>query len=123
MGTNQSTSRANKDYSQPHTTGSATRYPTRNNSGTNLDRHGSTSQSGGSIHNMGSSQKSLNRRRSSNKAEPSSSHSSTYNSHHHKNDHMPTHTEEESDYRYIYGRRYHNTSSLYFLPNDTEEVD
>ncbi|KAF9433757.1 hypothetical protein BGZ76_009022 [Entomortierella beljakovae] len=30
---------------------------------------------------------------------------------------------DDQDSRWMYGRRYHNTSSLYMLPNDTEEVD
>lgn len=29
----------------------------------------------------------------------------------------------EEEFRWLHGRRYHNTSSLYMLPNDAEEVD
>ncbi|KAF9540355.1 hypothetical protein BGW38_009873 [Lunasporangiospora selenospora] len=81
-------------------------------------------------------QKTFGRRRSSNQTMESlspSSHGSIFSttpnsSIHH--DHLPRHSEEHPDdlisgqeFRWLHGRRYHNTPSLYMLPNDTEEVD
>ncbi|KAG0378376.1 hypothetical protein BGX24_003989 [Mortierella sp. AD032] len=53
--------------------------------------------------------------------------SSSHNSIHSSAQHLPPHAEEEvstdDEYNYYHGRRYHKTSSLYMLPNDSEEVD
>lgn len=74
-------------------------------------------------------QTALNRRRSSNRTTESTSSrgSSSHNSIHSSAQHLPPHAEEEvssdDEFNYFHGRRYHKTSSLYMLPNDSEEVD
>ncbi|ORY95974.1 S-adenosyl-L-methionine-dependent methyltransferase [Lobosporangium transversale] len=142
MGTNQSSSRSSKDSAgghgqyQIHSSGSGHgKYSSRNSSGTHLDRpHNGSSPfiPGNHSNNSSSLQKALSRRRSSNRTiETSSSHGSIslnnnssdhYRQHHHSD--LPSHQEEgEDDFKYYHGRRYHNTSSLYMLPNDSQEVD
>ncbi|KAF9107660.1 hypothetical protein BGX27_008650 [Mortierella sp. AM989] len=128
MGTSQSSQRAKEHYNQQHG-GSSSKYATRNSSVAALDRHnhGGPSTQAGSIHNNSSNstslQKALSRRRSSNKpGETGSSHGSTHSGG--QNDsRMPSHQEDDEDYVWYHGRRYHNTDSLYMLPNDSQEVD
>ncbi|CAO3566384.1 unnamed protein product [Mortierella alpina] len=77
--------------------------------------------------------KAISRRRSSNQTveSMSSGHCSTlgstpnssmhdYSRHSGESD---GHPQDDHEFRWLHGRRYHNTSSLYMLPNDTEEVD
>ncbi|KAI9235592.1 MAG: hypothetical protein BYD32DRAFT_51821 [Podila humilis] len=126
-------------------------YPSPNHSGSTINHHTFYQQhlhpqSPTSTHHSISSsptsphstlQKAFSRRRSSNQTtDTQSSHGSmgshqghskhshhSHHHHHHDSHHLPSHTEEPDEFRYFGGRRYHNTSSLYMLPNDTQEVD
>ncbi|KAI8597683.1 hypothetical protein EDD21DRAFT_209514 [Dissophora ornata] len=135
MGTSHSSSRPGKEsygssgqQYQAYTSSSAgsthSKYASYNSSATALDRN---QQSGGSssphISNHGSNssplQKALSRRRSSNRTTESSS-----STHQHDSQHLPSHREEGvEEYVFRFGRRFHNTTSLYMLPNDSQEVD
>ncbi|KAF9922105.1 hypothetical protein BGZ65_009865, partial [Modicella reniformis] len=132
-------SNAQQQYQTQSAGSSNSKYASRNNSVSTLDRHpqnssASSSSPNASTHTSNSSslQKALSRRRSSNRtAESGSSHGSSGLSSNHQHNHLlphdsqlASHQEEgEGDFKWYHGRRYHNTPSLYMLPNDSQEVD
>ncbi|KAF9577645.1 hypothetical protein BGW38_007018 [Lunasporangiospora selenospora] len=148
MGTAQSSSRPGSKESS--SSPSSLRYGSRNNSRSTLDsplaQSHSASASPPPSRNNTSLHKALSRRRSSNPAgsshglsknaesmsihstnsKTSSNNHNASNHHHYHSDSGALHSHQEEgdfDCRWVNGRRYHNTSSLYMLPNDTEEVD
>ncbi|GJJ75376.1 hypothetical protein EMPS_07734 [Entomortierella parvispora] len=92
-------------------------------------QHSMTTPPSSQTSNSSSLQKTFSRRRSSNQT-VESTHSGQCSVLHGSTTHSNTshplsrHSEEsDQEFRFFYGRRFHNTSSLYMLPNDTQEVD
>ncbi|KAG0371086.1 S-adenosyl-L-methionine-dependent methyltransferase [Gamsiella multidivaricata] len=86
--------------------------------------HGSYSPPSSHTSHSSSLQKAFGRRRSSNQTVeslPSSLGSNVTSSY--SGESSAGGPFEEREFRWLHGRRYHNTDSLYMLPNDTEEID